>query len=59
VQDADSLAQAFIRFLDLPNEQQVAMGKAGRNKMKSEFDQSIVTGAYLDALQRLTHRERE
>ena len=51
-QDASSLADAITRFLDLPYEKQAEMGRAGRAKMEREYDQKIVVGAYLEAIQR-------
>jgi len=54
VRSADSLAAAIRRFLDLPHEDRVAMGHAGRTKMEREFDDVIVSRAYQDAIAILT-----
>lgn len=54
VRSADSLAAAMRRFLDLPYDARVAMGKAGRAKMEREFDEAIVVRAYHDAMAALT-----
>jgi glycosyltransferase involved in cell wall biosynthesis len=46
----ESLAQACFRFLDLPREEQVALGLAGRDKMEREFDEARVVSAYRQAI---------
>lgn len=46
VRDADSLAAAMQRFLDLSPEARDAMGRAGRARMERAYDQSIVVAAY-------------
>lgn len=48
--DSDDLADACLRFLDLPREAQVEMGAAGRRKMEREYAQQIVIDAYREAL---------
>lgn len=50
VRNAESLAAAMERFLDLSPEAQQAMGAAGRAKMKREYDQALVVEAYRAAL---------
>lgn len=45
-----ALAEAFTRFLALPEAERSAMGLAGRQKMQDEFDQAIVVNAYLRAI---------
>lgn len=50
VRSGESLAAACLRFLDLSREEQTAMGCAGREKMKTEFDQALVVQAYRDAI---------
>ena len=54
VRSADSLASAMQRFLDLPHEVRVVMGRAGRAKMEREFDDTIVVRAYREAIATLT-----
>ena len=54
VRDADSLADAIRRMLDLTPEHRRDMGRAGRAKMEREYDQRLVVQAYLDAIQALT-----
>jgi len=56
VRDADSLAAAMRRFLDLSPDQQRDMGRAGRAKMECEYDQKLVVLAYAHAIQELTGR---
>lgn len=53
-QDAESLADAILRFIDLPYEKKVSMGKAGREKMEREFDRNIVIEKYLQKIKELT-----
>lgn len=51
--DATSLAEKMREFIQMPPEARTAMGLAGRRKMEREFDETIVTDAYLYALARL------
>ncbi|MEP2182398.1 glycosyltransferase family 4 protein [Roseibium sp.] len=46
VKSGESLAEACIRFVRLPEVEKVAMGLSGRAKMVAEFDQAIVVAAY-------------
>lgn len=55
VKDVYSLAEAMIRFIELPFDEKVKMGKAGRKKMEREFDQKIVINKYLEAAKQLLH----
>ena len=50
VRNADSLAMAIRRFLELPPDGRRAMGQAGQVKMEREFDQALVVKAYREAL---------
>ena len=52
-----SLAQACLRFLDMPPEHQDAFGKSGRAKAEREFDQAIVVKAYLGAIGDVLRKE--
>jgi glycosyltransferase involved in cell wall biosynthesis len=45
-----SLAEACLRFVELGPAERLAMGKAGRAKMESEYDQALVLAAYRAAL---------
>lgn len=47
VRDADSLADAMQRMVDLTPLQRDSMGRQGRAKMEREFDEQIVIGRYL------------
>lgn len=51
--DKDSLAEAMIRFIELPYEKKVEMGIAGRKKMESEYDRNIVVNAYINEVQKI------
>lgn len=53
VRSAESLAAAVTRFAALPHAGKQAMGDAGRAKMMSEFDVSIVIDRYRNAISKL------
>jgi len=53
----DSLAVAVQKFLDLPREVRIEMGRAGRAKMEHEFDNAIVARMYYDAIENLTEKK--
>lgn len=46
--DGIDLARQIEKFILLPADAKVAMGKAGREKVEREFDREIVVKAYLD-----------
>lgn len=46
VKNAHSLAQAMVKFVELPFEEKVTMGKNGRKKMEKEFSRNLVIQAY-------------
>ena len=48
--DADALAGAVEKFLELSLEERAEMGKRGRLKMEREFDRKIVIKAYMEIL---------
>ena len=50
VRSGESLAAACISFLGLSREEQAAMGRTGRVKMETAFDQALVVQAYRDAI---------
>jgi glycosyltransferase involved in cell wall biosynthesis len=50
VRSGESLAAACLSFLGRSREEQTAMGRAGREKMETEFDQALVVQAYRDAI---------
>lgn len=53
VKDVNSLAEAMIRFIELPFDKKVEMGVNGRRKMEREFDQKIVIDKYLEVAKKL------
>ena len=53
VADADALADAMRRVTDLPRAALEAMGRASRAKAEREFDERLVTAAYVRVLRRL------
>lgn len=48
--DAVALEEAIERFLRIPYEEKVQMGRKGREKMEHEFDRKKIVAAYLEAL---------
>ncbi|MCF8108713.1 MAG: hypothetical protein K9J81_06940 [Desulfohalobiaceae bacterium] len=54
LRDAGDLALKMQQMLELSPEKRAAMGRAGRDKMIREFDESIVLNAYLQAIETLT-----
>ena len=51
VRDAKDLAEKMNQMLLLSPEHRMAMGLRGRAKMQAEFDQQIVIGKYLAAIE--------
>ena len=51
--NAEALIKGVERFLELPYNQKVLMGKMAREKVEKEFDRSIVVKAYLNAIESL------
>lgn len=56
VRNSGALADAFIKFINLPYAQKKAMGVAGRNKMEKEFDRNVVVNAYIDEIDKITNK---
>ncbi|TFT89830.1 glycosyltransferase family 1 protein [Proteus mirabilis] len=48
-----SLVDAMDRFINLPYEKKLKMGKNSRQKIETEFDERIVIKKYLDALKEI------
>lgn len=46
----ESLKKALEKFLKLPYEKKMQMGRAGREKVEKEFNRQIVIDRYLDAI---------
>ena len=51
--NAQSLCCAIEKFIVLPYEQKVQMGKAGREKIENEFNRQIVVNKYLQQINSL------
>lgn len=47
VRDTNALIETVERFIQLPHEQKIQMGLAGRKKVEREFDRQIVVDAYM------------
>lgn len=58
VRNSDSLIAAVEKFILLPHEEKVAMGKAAREKMEREFDRNIVTSTYLEEIDRILSKKK-
>ena len=56
VRDPEDLARKMIRFIGLPAGEKARMGSHGRRKMERQFDESIVIGKYLSAIEDLVGR---
>jgi glycosyltransferase involved in cell wall biosynthesis len=52
--DAAHLADRMLAFADLPPQERMRMGRAGRIKMVREFDERIVLNCYVDLLAQWT-----
>ena len=57
VKNSDSLIDAVRKFLSLPYDKKVAMGKAAREKMEKEFDRNIVTNIYIEEINRILKKK--
>jgi glycosyltransferase involved in cell wall biosynthesis len=51
VRNAKDLAEKMVKMLMLPSELRYEMGRRGRAKMEAEFDEQIVIGKYLAAIE--------
>lgn len=51
VRDADQLAAAMARILDMPAAQRRQMGLAGRRRMQAEFDERAIVARYFATVQ--------
>lgn len=48
--DSKDLIDKIDKFISMPYEERIKMGKNGRNKVKKEFDRQIVVSHYLQAI---------
>lgn len=58
LKDVDALVEKVERFINLPYEEKVAMGKAAREKMEREFDRNIVTNIYIEEINRILSKNK-
>jgi glycosyltransferase involved in cell wall biosynthesis len=56
VKSGPSLADAMLRMIRLSEEERSAMAAAARRKVEQEYDERIVTSAYLEALEKALRR---
>ncbi len=50
IKDIDALTSKVEQFINLPYEEKVKMGQAGRRKVEKEFDRNIVVDAYMEEI---------
>lgn len=55
--NSEHLAEVIIKFINLPYEKKLEMGRAGRAKMEREFDRLIVVNKYMDEITKI-HKEQ-
>lgn len=53
VKDSKSLVRKIEKMLNLKEEERIQMGKIGRQKVKKEFDETIVINKYIKAIKNL------
>jgi glycosyltransferase involved in cell wall biosynthesis len=53
--DVESLANTFLKFIEMDNNLRVEMGRQGRLKVEREYSESVVIGAYLEQISKLAH----
>ena len=53
VKDADSLAKQMEKMILLSDEERIEMGKRGREKVITEFDEKLVMNKYKEAIAEL------
>lgn len=53
VKNVDSMVAAVKKFIELPYEDKIIMGKAARKKMEKEFDREIVSNIYVEEIGRI------
>lgn len=58
VRDVDAMVAAVEKFILLPHEEKVAMGKAAREKMEREFDRNIVTNIYIEEIEKILSKKK-
>jgi len=51
VRDAEDLADSMLRFAQVSDERKLEMGRQSRLKAEREFNEHVVIGAYLDAIE--------
>lgn len=56
LKDVDAMVAAVERFILLPHDAKVKMGRAARNKMEREFDRRIVTNIYMEEIDNILNK---
>ena len=57
-QDPADLVRAIEKFINLPYDKKVQMGRKGRRKMEREFDRQIVVEAYMKEIKKVTGTQK-
>lgn len=55
VKDSESLASAFIKFLNMKDNERLDMGNAGRDFVEDNFSESLIIQQYMETINRLVH----
>jgi len=58
IKEAVDLADKMARMASLSHAERAAMGRRGREKVEREFDEQIVIGKYLEAIQEILGRQK-
>lgn len=53
IKNIESLTETLIKFIELPYESKLKMGKQGRIKIENEFDRKIVVDSYMEKIYEL------
>jgi len=54
IRDYRALSESFCKIIELSPEERLKMGKAGREKVKKEFEEKIIIDAYLKEIAQIT-----
>lgn len=57
--NADDLAKAIIKFIELPYDKKVLMGISGRKIMEQKFDRNLVVDEYINAINKILNNTEE
>lgn len=58
LKNVDDLVDKVEKFIRMPHEEKMAMGKAAREKMEKEYDRNIVTNIYLQEINNILNNNK-